>query len=106
MIAFNWARAKNNKQYVLVTLIVITCLKCIVIYVKEQTMEIYRFLSADDDSSFCHKVTKAMTEGWTLYGEPKYCFDPVAGKMRCGQAVIKQVADQAYDPERKLTEYE
>ncbi|MCA8930510.1 MAG: DUF1737 domain-containing protein, partial [Alphaproteobacteria bacterium] len=29
---------------------------------------IYRFLSGPDDSSFCHKVSKAMSEGWQLYG--------------------------------------
>ncbi|WP_029041264.1 DUF1737 domain-containing protein [Cucumibacter marinus] len=69
-------------------------------------MDIYRFLSADDDSSFCHKVTKALTEGWVLYGPPHYVFDAAAGKMRCGQAVIKQVEEQAYDPDKKLTEYE
>lgn len=69
-------------------------------------MEIYRFLSADDDSSFCHKVSKALSEGWKLYGEPKYCFDQAEGKMRCGQAVIKDVAEQPYDPDRKLTDYE
>jgi hypothetical protein len=31
-------------------------------------MVIYRFLSGEDDSSFCHKVTKALSEGWLLYG--------------------------------------
>ena len=69
-------------------------------------MDIYRFLSADDDSSFCHKVTKALTEGWVLYGPPHYVFDVAAGKMRCGQAVIKQVEEQPYDPDKKLTDYE
>ncbi|WP_414693100.1 DUF1737 domain-containing protein [Pelagibacterium sp.] len=66
---------------------------------------IYRFLTGDDDSAFCHKVTKALSEGWLLYGEPHYVFDPVAGKMRCGQAVTKEVAEQHYDETRKLTDY-
>lgn len=69
-------------------------------------MHIYRFLSGDDDSSFCHKVTKALTEGWVLYGPPHYVYDPSAQKMRCGQAVTKEVDDQPYDPDRKLSEYE
>lgn len=69
-------------------------------------MHVYRFLSADDDSSFCHKVTKALSEGWVLYGEPKYVFDGGAQKMRCGQAVTKQIEDQPYDPDKKLTDYE
>lgn len=68
-------------------------------------MHIYRFLSGDDDSSFCHKVTKALAEGWVLYGEPHYVFDGGTQKMRCGQAVTKQVEYQAYDPDKKLTDY-
>jgi len=66
---------------------------------------IYRFLSGDDDSAFCQKVTKALSEGWLLYGEPRYVFDAAAGKMRCGQAVTKDVADQPYDPDKKLVDY-
>jgi len=68
-------------------------------------MQIYRFLSGDDDSRFCHKVTRALTEGWVLYGEPRYAFDAAAGKMRCGQAVTKEVSDQPYDPDKKLVDY-
>jgi hypothetical protein len=65
---------------------------------------IYRFLSGPDDSSFCHKVTKALAEGWKLHGGPVYAFDAASGTMRCGQAVTKETAD-AYDPARKLGEY-
>ena len=68
-------------------------------------MQIYRFLSGEDDSSFCHKVTKALSEGWHLHGSPTYAFDPESRKMRCGQAVIKVVADQPYDPDKKLADY-
>ena len=68
-------------------------------------MQIYRFLSGEDDSSFCHKVTKALVEGWTLYGSPSYAFDPASSRMRCGQAVVREVADQPYDPDRKLVDY-
>jgi hypothetical protein len=68
-------------------------------------MLIYRFLSGEDDSSFCHKVTKALSEGWTLHGSPTYAFDAAAGRMKCGQAVTKTVADQPYDPDRKLVDY-
>ena len=65
---------------------------------------IYRFLSGPDDSSFCHKVTKALSQGWSLHGTPVYAFDAEQGIMRCGQAVTKRT-DDAYDPERKLSEY-
>jgi hypothetical protein len=68
-------------------------------------MLIYRFLSGDDDSAFCHKVTKALSEGWNLYGPPQYAFDAESKKMRCGQAVTAEVQDQPYDPEWKLADY-
>jgi hypothetical protein len=68
-------------------------------------MLIYRFLTGEDDSAFCHKVTKALTEGWQLHGSPTYAFDAVSKKMRCGQAVTKVVARQPYDADKKLIEY-
>jgi hypothetical protein len=68
-------------------------------------MQLYRFLSGEDDSAFCHKVTRALSEGWELYGSPTYAYDAVAKKMKVGQAVTKVVADQPYDPDRKLVDY-
>ena len=66
-------------------------------------MQIYRFLTEDDTSEFCHKVTLALSKGWVLYGNPTYAFDEAAGKMRCSQAVVKEV-DTAYSPDMKLGE--
>jgi hypothetical protein len=68
-------------------------------------MLIYRLLSGDDDSAFCHKVTKALTEGWELHGGTSYAYDALAKKMRCGQAVTKVVPDQPYDTDKKLVDY-
>ena len=34
-------------------------------------MKYYRFLTGDDDSKFCHKVTEALSNGWELYGSPQ-----------------------------------
>lgn len=65
-------------------------------------MRAYRLLTGFDDSAFCHKVTEALNKGWVLHGEPVYAFDPVAAQMRCGQAVVKDVADHDYDPVMKL----
>jgi len=65
---------------------------------------LYRLLTGEDDSAFCHKVTKALAEGWLLHGAPAYAHDPQSGKMRCAQAVIKET-EEAYDPERKLGSY-
>ena len=66
-------------------------------------MLIYRFLSGEDDSAFCHKVTKALSEGWQLYGDPSYAFDPLSKKMRCAQAVTKEIA-APYAADMKLSE--
>lgn len=61
----------------------------------------YRFLTEDDTSAFCHKVTAALAKGWSLQGPPTYAFDAARGVMRCGQAVVKEV-DAQYDPDEKL----
>jgi hypothetical protein len=66
-------------------------------------MVAYRFLTAEDSSAFCHKVTAALAAGWQLYGAPAYAFDASAGAMRCGQAVIKEVEGD-YAPDMKLGE--
>lgn len=63
----------------------------------------YRYLTEADTAAFCHKVTRALARGWSLYGEPAYAFDAVAGTMRCGQAVVKEV-DAEYSPELKLSD--
>lgn len=67
-------------------------------------MKLYRFLSADDTSDFCHKVTEALNKGWELHGGPTYAFDAANGVMRCGQAVVKEV-DGTYDADVKLGEH-
>ncbi len=63
-------------------------------------MRAYRFLTEDDTSAFCHKVTAALAQGWELHGAPTYAFDAARGVMRCGQADTKDV-DAAYTPEIK-----
>jgi hypothetical protein len=64
-------------------------------------MRLYRFLSEDDTSAFCHKVSEALAKGWDLHGDPVYSFDAARGVMRCGQAVIKDVVG-VYSPDLKL----
>ena len=66
-------------------------------------MKLYRFLSEDDTSAFCHKVTAALNKGWALHGDPVYSFDAARGVMRCGQAVTKEVPGE-YTPDVKLGE--
>jgi hypothetical protein len=67
-------------------------------------MKIYRFLSEDDTSAFCHKVSLALSKGWVLHGAPTYAFDAARGVMRCGQAVTKDI-DTPYSPDMKLGEH-
>ncbi len=64
-------------------------------------MKVYRLLTEDDTSAFCHKVSKALSLGWELYGDPAYGFDAKNDKMRCAQAVTKEI-DGEYSPEQKL----
>jgi len=64
---------------------------------------LYRLLTEDDTSAFCHKVSAALAKGWVLHGPPTYAFDAGSGVMRCGQAVTKQV-EAAYSPDMKLGE--
>ena len=64
-------------------------------------MKAYRFITNDDTSDFCHRVTEALSKGWELHGSPTYAFDTATGVMRCGQAVTKQ-ADTEYSRDLKL----
>lgn len=66
-------------------------------------MKLYRLLTEDDSSAFCHKVSEALSKGWELHGDPVMSFDAARGVMRCGQAVIKEV-EAAYSPDLKLGE--
>lgn len=66
-------------------------------------MKLYRFLTGDDDASFCHKVTEALNKGWKLHGSPQYAYDDTQKSMRCGQAVTKQVPKKKYNPNLKLS---
>ena len=43
-------------------------------------MKGYRFITDDDTSKFCHRVTEALSNGWTLYGEPKMTFDQIVSE--------------------------
>ena len=67
-------------------------------------MILYRYLTGPDDSAFCHKVTAALNKGWLLQGNPTLSFDPVQGRVICGQAIIKEV-DGEYQPDMKLSDY-
>ncbi|RFB80627.1 DUF1737 domain-containing protein [Methylovirgula sp. 4M-Z18] len=67
-------------------------------------LTIYRFLTGPDDASFCHRVTEALSKGWSLYGSPSLTFDAAQGRSICGQAITKDVFGVAYDKDMKLGE--
>lgn len=68
-------------------------------------MKLYRFLTGPDDSSFCHRMSEALSNGWVLHGDPILTYNPEDNRMMCGQAVVKEVPDQEYSPDMKLSEY-
>ena len=55
-------------------------------------MKLYRYLTGPDDTAFCTRVSAALNRGWTLHGPPTLTFDPVKGRVICGQAIVKEVA--------------
>jgi len=64
---------------------------------------LYRLLTEDDTSAFCHKVSAALAQGWVLHGNPVMSFDAARGVTRCAQAVTKEVTGD-YSPDLKLGE--
>ena len=62
---------------------------------------LHRLLTGQDDTDFCHKVSLALSKGWKLYGDPQYSYDSQSSKMRCAQAVVKNIS-QEYDADIKL----
>jgi hypothetical protein len=67
-------------------------------------MNLYRYLTGPDDSTFCHRVSEAINRGWTLYGSPTMTYDPEKKHVICGQAIVKEVQDGEYSPDMKLSE--
>jgi hypothetical protein len=71
---------------------------------QHERLTAYRYLTGPDDVSFCHRVTQALSQGWSLYGSPTLTFDPERGKVICGQAITKDVDGVEYDADLKLSE--
>lgn len=62
---------------------------------------LYRCITEDDTSQFCHRVSEALSKGWSLHGSPAMTHDPVKGVMRMAQAVTKQIRSE-YTADMKL----
>jgi hypothetical protein len=67
-------------------------------------MKVYRLLTGPDDSSFCHRITAALNNGWELSGSPSLTFNSQTGQVIAGQAVVKDVPGKDYHPDMKLSE--
>ncbi len=68
-------------------------------------MKLYRLLTGPDDAAFCHRVSAALSKGWSLHGAPSLTYDPEKKRIVCGQAIIKEIAGEDYRPEIKLSDY-
>ncbi|MEE9315225.1 MAG: DUF1737 domain-containing protein [Rhizobiaceae bacterium] len=68
-------------------------------------MKLYRMITGPDDSEFCHRVSKALSNGWELAGSGSLSFDAVLGKTMCAQPVTKEVPGEDYKEGIKLGEY-
>ena len=64
---------------------------------QEISMKVYRYFTGKDDVGFCARVTKALNEGYELYGAPTMTFNGT--DVIVGQVVIKEVADESEIPQ-------
>ena len=62
----------------------------------ENTRKTYRFLTGEDTPDFCARVSTALDDGYSLYGNPVMVMD--GPKRIVGQAVVLAGAAAADDP--------
>ncbi|WP_180009517.1 DUF1737 domain-containing protein [Acinetobacter sp. YH16057] len=60
-------------------------------------MKVYRYLTGKDDVNFCARVTKALNEGYELYGSPTMSFNGT--DVIVGQVIVKDVEDDSQVPQ-------
>ncbi|WP_089605359.1 DUF1737 domain-containing protein [Acinetobacter piscicola] len=56
-------------------------------------MKVYRYLTGKDDVHFCARVSKALNEGFALYGAPTMTFNGT--DVIVGQAIVKDAVDES-----------
>ena len=56
-------------------------------------MKVYRYLTGKDDVHFCARVSKALNEGYALYGAPTMTFNGT--DVIVGQAIVKDAVDES-----------
>ena len=67
-------------------------------------MKIYKYLTGKDDVNFCARVTKALNEGYELYGAPTMTFNGT--DVIVGQVIIKEIEDKSELPEKFKEAYQ
>lgn len=60
-------------------------------------MKVYQYFTGKDDVHFCAQVTRALNEGYELYGSPTMTFNGT--DVIVGQVVIKDVVDESEIPQ-------
>ncbi|MFW2175386.1 DUF1737 domain-containing protein [Acinetobacter guillouiae] len=56
-------------------------------------MKVYRYLTGKDDVNFCARVSKALNDGYELYGSPTMTFNGT--DVIVGQAIVKEVGNES-----------
>jgi hypothetical protein len=75
-----------------------------IISARREILTLYRYLTGPDDVSFCHRVTAAINNGWSLFGTPTLTYDSEQKRVICGQAIIKDVDGAVYSPDLDLAQ--
>ena len=68
-------------------------------------MILYRYLTGPDDTAFCKRVSAALNRGWQLAGPPTLAFDPLKGRVICGQTITRTVEGIDYTDDITLSDY-
>lgn len=67
-------------------------------------MKVYRYLTGKDDVHFCARVSKALNDGYELYGAPTMTFNGV--DVIVGQVIVKDEVDESELSEQFQSAYQ
>jgi len=67
-------------------------------------MKVYRYLTGKDDVNFCARVSKALNDGYELYGSPTMTFNGI--DVIVGQAIVKEVGNASEMSEKFQQAYQ
>ncbi|MCT9980430.1 DUF1737 domain-containing protein [Acinetobacter sp. I-MWF] len=67
-------------------------------------MKVYRYLTGKDDVNFCARVSKALNDGYELYGSPTLTFNGT--DVIVGQAIVKEVGNASEMSEKFQQAYQ